>query len=64
MYQCGEVNSEISMSIAKEQGFLYVINKIVPNGLFQSYHTDIIGSYAPILNESTYHVVIDTATAG
>ena len=64
MYQSGEVNSEISMSIAKEQGFLYVINKIVPNGLFQSYHTDIIGSYAPILNESTYHVIIDTATAG
>ena len=64
MYQSGEINNEIQMNIAKEQNFLYVINKIVPNGLFKSYHTDVIGSYAPILNESTYHVIIDTATAG
>lgn len=63
MYNSGEVNNGIQMNIGKIQNFMYVINKISPNGMFKSYHTDIIGCYAPILNESNYHVIIDTTTA-
>ena len=63
LMQSGEVNSNIQFSLAKVQNFLYVVNKITPNGMLKAYHTDIIGRYAPVLNESLYHVVVDTATA-
>lgn len=63
LMRSGEVNSNIQFSLAKVQNFLYVINQIVPNGKLKSYHTDIIGRYAPVLNESLYHVVVDIATA-
>jgi len=63
LMQSGEVNSNIQFSLAKIQNFLYVINKIVPNGMLKSYHTDVIGRYATVLNESLYHVVVDIATA-
>lgn len=63
MYQSGEVNNSIQISIAKAQGFLYVINKLVPDGMFKAYHTDVIGRYAPVLNEIQEHIVIDTTTA-
>ena len=63
MYNSGEVNDGIQMNMGKVQNFLYIINQISPNGKFKSYHTDIIGCYAPILNESNYHVIIDTTTA-
>ena len=62
--QSGEVNSGIQFSLAKVQNFLYVINKTTPNGMLKSYHTDVIGRYATVLNESQYHVVVDTTTAG
>lgn len=63
LMQSGEVNNNIQFSLAKVQNFLYVINKVTPNGMLKSYHTDVIGRYAPVLNESLYHVVVDTATA-
>lgn len=63
LMQSGEVNPAIQFSLAKVQNFLYVINKMTPNGMLKSYHTDVIGRYAPVLNESTYHVVVDTTTA-
>ena len=63
LMQSGEVNSGIQFSLAKIQGFLNVINKITPNGMLKSYHTDVIGRYATVLNESQYHVVVDTTTA-
>lgn len=63
MYQSGEVNAGVQLSIATEQNFLYIINKVVPNGMFKSYHTDIIGRYAPVLNEIMEHIVIDTTVA-
>lgn len=63
MYNSGEVNSSIQMSIAKSQGFLYIINKVTNDGMFKAYHTDIIGRYATILSESMYHYVIDTKAA-
>ena len=63
LMQSGEVNPAIQFSLAKVQNFLYVINKVTPNGMLKSYHTDVIGRYAPVLNESTYHVVVDTTTA-
>ena len=61
--QSGEVNNGIQFSIAKVQNFLYVINKITPNGMLKSYHTDVIGRYATVLDEAPYHVVVDTTTA-
>lgn len=63
LMRSGEVNSGIQFSLAKVQNFLYVINKITPNGMLKSYHTDVIGRYATVLNEALYHVVVDTATA-
>ena len=58
----GEVNNGIQFSLARVQGFLNVINKVVPNGMLKSYHTDVIGRYATVLDESPYHVVVDITT--
>ena len=63
LMRSGEVNKTIDFSLAKIQNFLYVINKVTPNGMLKSYHTDVLGRYAPVLNESIYHVVVDIATA-
>jgi hypothetical protein len=63
LLQSGEVNPAIAVNIAKVQNFLYIINKVTPNGLLKSYHTDVIGRYAPVLDESQYHVCVDTSTA-
>lgn len=63
LMQSGEVNNGIQFSLAKVQNFLYVINKVTPNGMLKSYHTDVIGRYAPVLTESMYHVCVDIATA-
>lgn len=63
LMQSGEVNSGIQFSLAKVQGFLNVINKVTPNGMLKAYHTDVIGRYATVLNESQYHVCVDTTTA-
>ena len=63
LMQSGEVNKTIDFSIAKAQNFLWVINKVVPDGMLKGYHTDVIGRYATVLNESQYHVVVDTTTA-
>ena len=62
LMQSGEVNSGIQFSLAKVQNFLYVINKITPDGMLKSYHTDVIGRYATVLNEAPYHVVVDITT--
>lgn len=59
LMQSGEVNKGIDFSLAKVQNFLYVINKITPNGMLKAYHTDVIGRYATVLNEAMYHVVVD-----
>lgn len=63
MFQSGEVNDSVNINTAKAQGFLYVVNKMVNNGMFKSYINDVIGCYAPVLNEINYHVVVDTSTA-
>ena len=63
LMKSGEVNSNIQFSLAKVQGFLNVINKVVPNGMLKAYHTDVLGRYATVLDESPYHVVVDTLTA-
>ena len=59
----GEVNNGVQFSLAKAQNFLNVINTITPNGKLKAYHTDVLGRYATVLNESKYHVVVDTTTA-
>lgn len=64
LMQSGEVNNSIQFSLAKVQNFLYVINKVTPNGLLKSYHTDVIGRYAPVLTESMYHAVVDITEPG
>lgn len=63
LMRSGEVNKNIDFSLAKVQGFLNVINKVTPNGMLKSYHTDVIGRYATVLDESQYHVCVDTTTA-
>lgn len=64
LMRSGEVNNGIQFSLAKVQNFLYVINKVTPNGMLKAYHTDVIGRYATVLDESQYHVVVDiTATS-
>lgn len=63
LMQSGEVNPQIQWSLAKIQNFLYVINKVTPNGMLKAYHTDVIGRYATVLDESQYHVCVDIATA-
>ena len=59
LMRSGEVNRNIEFSLAKVQGFLNVINKTVPNGMLKAYHTDVIGRYATVLDESQYHVIVD-----
>ena len=59
LMKSGEVNKNIEFSLAKVQGFLNVINKTVPNGMLKAYHTDVIGRYATVLDESQYHVIVD-----
>lgn len=63
LMQSGEINDNIQWSMAKWNNLLYIINKITPNGITKSYHTDALGRYATVLNESQYHVCVDTTTA-
>ncbi len=63
LMQSGEVNDNIQWSLAKWNNLVYIINKVTPNGMLKSYHTDVIGRYATVLTESPYHVVVDIATA-
>jgi len=63
LMRSGEVNDSVDWSIAKWNNLIYIINKIVPDGMLKSYHTDAIGRYATVLDESQYHVCVDIATA-
>lgn len=63
LLRSGEVNSNIQWSMAKWNNLIYIINKVVPNGMLKSYHTDALGRYATVLSESQYHVCVDIATA-
>lgn len=63
LIESGEVNNGITANVAKTLGFLYTINKVTPNGMLKSYHTDVIGRYATVLDESMYHVCVDISTA-
>lgn len=63
LMRSGEVNDNIQWSMAKWNNLIYVINKITPNGMLKSYHTDALGRYATVLNESQYHVCVDISTA-
>lgn len=63
MIKSGEVNNTVSVSSAKALGFLYVMNITSPNGMYKKYITKVLGRYAPVLNESMQHVVVDTTTA-
>lgn len=59
-----EANKTIDFSIATAQnGLLYVINKIVPNGIYKAYHTDVLGRYCPVLSEFMEHVIVNTLQA-
>jgi hypothetical protein len=63
LLRSGEL-SVISASMARVQGFLSVFNTIVQDGKLKAYHTDVIGRYATVLDESQYHVIVDiTKTA-
>jgi hypothetical protein len=58
LLRSGEL-SVISASMARVQGFLSVFNTIVQDGKLKAYHTDVIGRYATVLDESQYHVIVD-----
>lgn len=63
MIGTGEYNNTVQINAAKVLNFLYVINATSPDGLYKKYITKVIGRYAPVLNESTLHVVVDTTEA-
>ena len=63
LMRSGEVNKNIDWSMAKWNNLVYVINKVVPNGMLKSYHTDVIGRYATVLTEAPYHVCVDISNA-
>ena len=63
MIGTGEYNNLISVNSAKALGFLYVMNVVSPQGMLKKYLTKVIGRYAPVLNESMQHVIVDTTTA-
>lgn len=59
-----EANKTIDYSIASAQNDLvYIINKVVPNGIYKAYHTDAIGRYMPVLTEFMEHIVVNTLNA-
>lgn len=59
----GEVNNLVSVNSTKMLNFLYVLNAVSPDGMYKKYITKVIGRYAPVLNEATMHVVVDTTEA-
>ena len=63
LMRSGEVNNTVSWSIGQWRNLIYIINKVVPNGMLKSYHTDAIGRYATVLTESPYHICVDISTA-
>lgn len=63
LMRSGEINENVKWSMAKWNNLLYVINKITTDGMLKSYHTDALGRYATVLNESQYHVCVDISTA-
>ena len=63
LMRSGEVNNDVQWSIGKWNNLIYIINKITKNGMLKSYHTDAIGRYATVLNESQYHVCVDISVA-
>lgn len=63
LMRSGEVNSEVQWSIGKWNNLIYIINKITPNGMLKAYHTDAIGRYATVLDESQFHVCVDISQA-
>lgn len=63
LMRSGEVNKNIDFAIAQAQGFIYIINKVVPNGMLKAYHTDVLSRFATVLDETPLHIVVDTTTA-
>ncbi|MFA6875607.1 MAG: hypothetical protein WCQ87_03100 [Parabacteroides sp.] len=63
VFNSGEINNTVSINIARVAGFLYLINKVSPDGMLNKYSSDVLGCYAPVLNETMLHFVIDTSTA-
>lgn len=63
LMRSGEINDDVQWSIGKWNNLIYIINKITKNGMLKSYHTDALGRYATVLDESQYHVCVDISTA-
>ena len=63
LMRSGEVNNTVQFNIAKWNNLIYIVNKITNNGMLKSYHTDALGRYATVLNESQYHVCVDISEA-
>lgn len=57
-------NNSITKSFAQMEGGIYtLVNTTVPNGMYKEWHTDLIMSAVPSLNEFPYHVIVDTTSA-
>lgn len=63
MIGTGEYNNTIQVNATKVLNFLYLINSVAPDGMYKKYITKVIGRYAPVLNESMQHVIVDTTVA-
>ena len=63
MIGSGEINNTIQINSSKVLNFLYLINAVSPDGMYKKYITKVLGRYAPVLNESMQHVIVDTTTA-
>lgn len=59
----GEINNLVQVNSTKVLNFLYLLNAVSPDGMYKKYITKVMGRYAPVLNESPMHVVVDTTTA-
>ena len=57
-------NNSITKSFAQMEGGIYtLVNTTVPNGMYKEWHTDLIMSAVPSLNEFPYHIIVDTTSA-
>lgn len=44
-------------------GLFLVMNSVIPNGSLQEYHTDVMMSAVPVLEDFMYRILVDTKTA-
>lgn len=57
-------NNIISRAFGRSlDGLVTVMNTTIPNGNMKEWHTDVMLSAVPVLDDFLYHVIVDTQTA-